>query len=121
MSASLVRRQLDARPWRYGSPVIPMRDCMRRIAVSSIAAPMHASRRAGADSPTGAVTSPIPPAAFALDPAKTVIEEVAGTSHYDLYGLQTGSTDYGRQSSVDEWFDSMLHPNQVAQPYCHAP
>jgi Alpha/beta hydrolase domain len=36
--------------------------------------------------------------------------EVAGTAHFDLYGLKGGATDTGRRPSVTEWFDSMLHP-----------
>jgi hypothetical protein len=36
--------------------------------------------------------------------------EVAGTAHFDLYGLQGGATDTGRRASVAAWFDSMVHP-----------
>jgi hypothetical protein len=40
--------------------------------------------------------------------------EVAGTAHFDLYGLQQGATDTGSRATVEAWFDSMLHP--TAQP-----
>jgi hypothetical protein len=36
--------------------------------------------------------------------------EVAGTAHFDLYGLAQGATDTGDRQSVADWFDSMLHP-----------
>jgi hypothetical protein len=49
--------------------------------------------------------------------------EVAGTAHYDLYGLRLGATDTGDRRTVAEWFDSMLHPS--AEPSanfsCSAP
>jgi hypothetical protein len=50
------------------------------------------------------------------DTSRYRLWEVAGTSHYDLYGLQTGSTDVGKQASVDAWFDSMLHPTNEPIP-----
>jgi hypothetical protein len=40
--------------------------------------------------------------------------EVAGTAHFDLYGLALGATDTGERPSVAAWFDSMRHP--PAQP-----
>ena len=36
--------------------------------------------------------------------------EVAGTAHFDLYGLEQGATDTGDRQAVADWFDSMLHP-----------
>jgi hypothetical protein len=42
--------------------------------------------------------------------------EVAGTAHFDQYGLLTGATDTGRRSSVAEWFDTMLHPTSQPNP-----
>ena len=42
--------------------------------------------------------------------------EVAGTSHYDLYGLQTGLTDIGDRAGAAAWFDSMLHPTNQPHP-----
>lgn len=49
--------------------------------------------------------------------------EVAGASHFDLYGLQTGQTDTGGRASVAEWFDSMLHPTNQPHPFfsCDSP
>jgi hypothetical protein len=40
--------------------------------------------------------------------------EVAGTSHFDLYGLVLGATDAGARQSAADWFDSMRNP--PAQP-----
>jgi hypothetical protein len=48
------------------------------------------------------------------DTAMFRLWEVAGTAHFDLYGLQLGATDTGARASVEAWFDSMLHP--TAQP-----
>ena len=42
--------------------------------------------------------------------------EVAGTAHFDQYGLMTGATDAGARSSVAEWFDTMLHPTNQPNP-----
>jgi hypothetical protein len=42
--------------------------------------------------------------------------EVAGTAHFDQYGLMTGATDTGRRSSVAAWFDTMLHPTNQPSP-----
>ncbi|MBL7494774.1 hypothetical protein I6A84_10355 [Frankia sp. CNm7] len=36
--------------------------------------------------------------------------EVAGTSHFDLYGLRDGETDTGDRQGTAAWFDSMSHP-----------
>lgn len=49
--------------------------------------------------------------------------EVAGTAHFDQYGLVTGATDTGRRQSVAEWFDSMLHPTNEPGPTftCESP
>jgi hypothetical protein len=48
------------------------------------------------------------------DTATFRLWEVAGTAHFDLYGLQQGATDTGTRATVEAWFDSMLHP--TAQP-----
>ena len=42
--------------------------------------------------------------------------EVAGTAHFDLYGLKGGATDRGRLASVAEWFNSMQHPTNQPDP-----
>ena len=42
--------------------------------------------------------------------------EVAGTAHFDQYGLMTGGTDAGERSSVAAWFDTMLHPTSQPNP-----
>ena len=42
--------------------------------------------------------------------------EVAGTAHFDQYGLMTGATDAGERSSVAAWFDTMLHPTSQPNP-----
>ena len=42
--------------------------------------------------------------------------EVAGTSHFDLYGLQQGATDTGNLHAVTDWFDSMQHPTNQPAP-----
>ena len=42
--------------------------------------------------------------------------EVAGTAHFDLYGLQIGATDTGGRQSVAAWFDSMLRPTNQPIP-----
>jgi hypothetical protein len=50
------------------------------------------------------------------DSALYLLWEVAGTAHFDQYGLLTGGTDTGRRSSVAEWFDTMLHPTNQPNP-----
>jgi hypothetical protein len=42
--------------------------------------------------------------------------EVAGTAHFDQYGLLTGATDTGGRSSVAAWFDTMRHPTNQPNP-----
>jgi hypothetical protein len=42
--------------------------------------------------------------------------EVAGTAHFDQYGLQQGATDTGNRAAVAGWFDSMLHPTNQPSP-----
>lgn len=42
--------------------------------------------------------------------------EVAGTSHFDLYGLRQGASDTGDRQPVADWFDSMLHPTNQPNP-----
>lgn len=36
--------------------------------------------------------------------------EVAGTAHFDQYGLIQAANDTGRRATVEDWFDSMLNP-----------
>ncbi|MDH4169208.1 MAG: alpha/beta hydrolase domain-containing protein [Acidimicrobiia bacterium] len=47
-------------------------------------------------------------------PLEYRLYEVAGTAHFDLYGLAQAGLDMGRRSTVAEWFDSMRHP--VSEP-----
>jgi hypothetical protein len=49
--------------------------------------------------------------------------EVAGSAHYDIYGLRLGATDTGGRQSVAAWFDAMLHPTAQPSPNftCSAP
>lgn len=49
--------------------------------------------------------------------------EVAGTAHYDLYGLRVGATDTGDLQSVSDWFASMLNPPSQVPPVhvCNLP
>jgi Alpha/beta hydrolase domain len=42
--------------------------------------------------------------------------EVAGTAHFDQYGLLTGATDTGRRQDVADWFDTMLDPTSQPNP-----
>jgi hypothetical protein len=42
--------------------------------------------------------------------------EVAGTAHFDLYGLAIGATDTGERRSVAAWFDSMRNPPPQPSP-----
>jgi hypothetical protein len=44
------------------------------------------------------------------DSARYRLWEVAGTAHFDQYGLLTGGTDTGSRSSVAKWFETMLDP-----------
>ena len=46
-------------------------------------------------------------------PLKYRLYEVAGTSHFDLYGLVQAAVDTGSRESVADWFDSMLNPDQL--------
>jgi hypothetical protein len=56
------------------------------------------------------------------DSANFRLWEVAGTAHFDLYGLQTALTDTGRRQSVAEWFDTMRNPtNQIGLFTCASP
>jgi hypothetical protein len=50
------------------------------------------------------------------DTARLATWEVAGTSHFDLYGLRQGATDTGGRRSVADWFDSMQHPTNQPDP-----
>lgn len=49
-------------------------------------------------------------------PLKYRLYEVAGTSHFDLYGLVQAAVDTGRRESVADWFDSMLNPVNSPSP-----
>lgn len=42
--------------------------------------------------------------------------EVAGTAHFDTYGLLQAATDTGDRSTVADWFDSMLNPGNQPSP-----
>jgi hypothetical protein len=55
-------------------------------------------------------------AARQADSARFRLWEVAGTAHFDLYGLQTGQTDVGRRESVAAWFDTMQNPTNEPIP-----
>jgi len=56
------------------------------------------------------------------DSSKFRLWEVAGTAHFDLYGLQTALTDTGRRQSVTAWFDSMRNPiSQIGLFTCASP
>lgn len=48
------------------------------------------------------------------DTKKIRLWEVAGTAHYDLYGLRLGATDIGDRQGVQNWFDTLRNP--PAQP-----
>jgi hypothetical protein len=66
---------------------------------------------------TGGVTARQP------DTRRYRLWEVAGTAHYDLYGLQLGAADTGGRRSVAAWFESMLRPTAQPNPNftCNAP
>jgi hypothetical protein len=42
--------------------------------------------------------------------------EVAGTAHFDLYGLAQAQFDTGERQSVADWFESMLEPTDQPNP-----
>lgn len=48
------------------------------------------------------------------DSNKYRLWEVAGTAHYDLYGLGLGATDIGDRQGVQNWFNNLRNP--PAQP-----
>jgi len=50
------------------------------------------------------------------DSAHVATWEVAGTAHFDLYGLRQGATDEGKRQSVADWFASMQHPTNQPDP-----
>lgn len=62
-----------------------------------------AARQADSDGPVGAYR----------------LYEVAGTAHFDDYGLAIAGHDTGEREMVAEWFDSMLNP--TAQPIPQLP
>jgi hypothetical protein len=49
--------------------------------------------------------------------------EVAGSAHFDQYGLMTSMTDVGARASFAEWFNSMQHPTNQPNPRftCNSP
>ncbi len=49
--------------------------------------------------------------------------EVAGTAHFDMYGLATGATDAGDEAGAVAWFDAMRAPstNPVSILTCALP
>jgi hypothetical protein len=50
------------------------------------------------------------------DTADFRLWEVAGTAHFDLYGLQQGATDTGGLPTVRNWFVSLQHPTNQPIP-----
>src|SRR5262245_12445998 len=42
--------------------------------------------------------------------------EIAGTAHFDLYGLAQAAVDTGERQSVADWFDSMQSPTNRPSP-----
>jgi Alpha/beta hydrolase domain len=42
--------------------------------------------------------------------------EVAGTAHFDQYGLAISRNDVGERASTAEWFDSMRNPSNSPDP-----
>lgn len=50
------------------------------------------------------------------DTPKYRLWEVAGTAHFDLYGLQQGAADVGGKETAATWFDSMRHPTNLPAP-----
>ena len=42
--------------------------------------------------------------------------EVAGTAHFDQYGLSLGATDMGDRQTVADWFNIMRHPPNQPTP-----
>ncbi len=98
-----LRRLLRVQPWRG-----------RCGAVAGAAASGDARRRP----PSSATTStcrcwssrprPTPAACWRARRTAPIYRlwEVAGTAHFDQYGLSTGRNDVGERGSVAEWFDS---------------
>jgi hypothetical protein len=50
------------------------------------------------------------------DSRKYRLWEVAGTAHFDHYGLALGWDDRGERESVAQWFESMRHPTNQPSP-----
>jgi alpha/beta hydrolase family protein len=50
------------------------------------------------------------------DTSRIATWEVAGTAHFDYYGLVQGATDTGTRPSVSGWFDSMRTPTNQPSP-----
>jgi hypothetical protein len=42
--------------------------------------------------------------------------EIAGTSHFDQYGLAQAQDDVGDRDTVADWFDTMQHPTNQPSP-----
>jgi hypothetical protein len=57
------------------------------------------------------------------DSATYRLWEVAGTSHFDQYGLSTGLTDVGEREAVAKSLNFMLHPTNQPSPNftCNSP
>ena len=47
--------------------------------------------------------------------------EVAGSAHFDLYGLALGGSDIGARKSVSDVFNAMLNPPQSPSPAANCP
>ena len=47
--------------------------------------------------------------------------EVAGSAHFDLYGLFQGASDTGDRETVTDWFNSMLNPPLSPTPTSNCP
>lgn len=50
------------------------------------------------------------------DDARYRLWEVAGTAHFDYYGLVQAATDTGDRDTVAAWFDTMQHPTSNPSP-----
>jgi hypothetical protein len=56
-----------------------------------------------------------------LDTSVYRLWEVAGSAHFDFYGLALGALDSGARSSVRDVFDSMSSPSQSPSPAANCP
>jgi len=57
------------------------------------------------------------------DTARYRLWEVAGSSHYDQYGLALGATDTGKRQDYVKWFETMRAPTNQPNPLfsCNLP